>query len=171
MKRFSQMLLCLVAMLLVSPSFGEDEPAKKAKGKGAKGKTASAAMVEKLAAVELTDEQKSKLAELSTELDGAIATLKEAGFTQELQKKKADAMKKAREEGKKGKGVEAEVLASLNLTAEQQELLKKAGAAQAKFQKGVATILTDEQIAKLPEADQQNLKRAKAPAKKEKAAA
>ncbi len=171
MKSMSRMLLCLIALLLVSPAFGEDEAAAKPKGKNAKGKTASAGMVEKLMAVELTDEQKSKVTELAAELDATMATLKEGGLTAELQKKKMEAMKKAREEGKKGKDLEAEVMASLNLTAEQQELLKKAAEAQGKFQKGVAGLLTEEQMAKLPEADQTLLKRAKGPARKAKAAA
>ena len=170
MKSVSRMLVCLVALLLVSPSFGQDEPAKKG-NKAGKGKAASAAMMEKLAAVQLTEEQKPKLAELAKEFDTTMATLKEAGLTQELMKKKADAMKQAREEGKKGKNVEADVVASLNLTTEQQDALKKATAAQTKFQKGIATTLTAEQIATLPEAVQQQLGRAKEPGKKGKAKA
>ena len=67
MKKMSAMLLCFAAMLLVSPSFAEDAPDKKAKGRG-KGKTASAAMMEKLAAVDLTAEQKTKIESLGKEL-------------------------------------------------------------------------------------------------------
>ncbi len=87
MKSMSRMLLCLIALLLMSPAFGEDEAAAKPKGKGAKGKTASAGMVEKLKAVDLTDEQKSKVTELAAELDATMATLKEGGLTAELQKR------------------------------------------------------------------------------------
>ncbi|MGV3486673.1 MAG: hypothetical protein ACO1RT_19805 [Planctomycetaceae bacterium] len=160
MKRISAMLLCLAAILLVSPSFAEDAPAKKGKGKG-KGKSQSAAMMEKLSAAELTAEQKTKIEALGKELDTTMATLREEGFTPALAKQKADAMKKAREEGKRGKNVEADVLASLNLTEEQKAVLKKAADAQVKFNKGVANELTDEQIAKLPQALQQQLNRAK----------
>jgi hypothetical protein len=54
-------------------------------------------------------------------------------------------MKKAREEGKKGKDAEAAVSAALNLTDAQKTAMKSAGEAQTKFQKAVAEILTDEQ--------------------------
>lgn len=162
MNRISGMLVCLVAMMLVSPLFAQDAAEKKGKGKGkGKGQSASAAMMEKLAAVELTTEQKAKLETVAKEHDAAMAALRGQGFTAELQKQKMDAVKKAREEGKKGKNVEAEVLASMQITDEQKAVLKKAGDAQAKFNKAVATELTDEQLAKLPQTLQQQLNRAK----------
>jgi hypothetical protein len=171
MKNLSRMVLCLAAALVISPVFAEDAPAKKGK-KGEKAKPASAFMMEKLNAIELTDDQKAKLAEVAAEFDASMKSLRDEGLTQELSKKKAEAMKKAREEGKKGKELETEVMASLDVTEEQQALLKKAAEAQAKFQKGMATMLTEEQIATLPEATQQQLNRIKnAGSKKAKKAA
>ena len=170
MNRISRWLLCVVALMFVSPSFGEDEPAKQGKGKGAKGKTAASQMMSKLEGIELTPEQKTKLDELGTELNASMKSLREAGYTPELGKQKADAVKKAREEGKKGKNVEADVVAAMDLTDEQKTMLTKASEAQAKFQKGIATTLTEEQIEKLPEELKMQFSRLKAGGKKLKTA-
>ncbi len=168
MNRFSRMLICGVAAMLVVPCLAaEDGAKKKGKGKGAK---PSAAMVGKLSSVELTAEQKAKIDELASELDATMATLKEEGLTAELTKKKAEAMKAAREEGKKGKNIEADVLASMGLTEAETALLKKQGEAQTKFTKGIAALLTDEQIATLPQAVQGQLNHAKPKGKKADAA-
>lgn len=166
----SRILVCALALIFVSSSFAEDAPKKKDKqAKGAKGPASG--MVNKLTStVELTAEQKDKLEKAANELNTTMATLRAEGLTPDLNKKKGEAMKKAREEGKKGKDLEAAVVASLNLTEAQQAAMKKAGAAQAAFQKAVATILTDEQIASLPAQMQAQMKRAKSGDKPEKKA-
>lgn len=160
MIKASPFFACALALMFVSASFAEDAPKKKAKGpKGAKGP--AAAMMGKLSAVELTPEQKDKLEKAANELNSTMVKLRDEGLTPELNKQKAAAMKKAREEGKKGKDAEAAAAAALNLTDAQKTAMKSAGAAQAKFQKTVAEMLTDDQIAKLPEQLQAQLKRAK----------
>jgi DNA-binding MarR family transcriptional regulator len=171
MNQISRSLFCIAALIFVSPSFGEDEAAKKGKRNGAKGKAASAQMMSKLEGVVFTPEQKTKLDELANELNSAMAALREEGFTPELAKQKADAVKKAREEGKKGRNVEAEVVAAMDITDDQKAMLKKASEAQTKFQRGIATTLTEEQISTLPEELKTQLNRAKANGKKAKAAA
>jgi|GEM_PF-2522135 len=170
MNRVSRWLLCVVAVMFVSPSFGEDEPAKKKKGKDAERKTVSSQMISKLDGIEMTPEQKTKLEEIVTELNASMATLHESGLTPELAKQKSDAVKKAREAGKKGKNVDADVIAAMDLTDDQKTVLKKASQAQAKFQKGIAASLTDEQIAQLPEESQKQFKRLKAGNKRVKTA-
>jgi hypothetical protein len=166
----SRILVCALALMFVSSSFAEDAPKKKGKqAKGAKG-PATAMMSKLTAAVDLTAEQKDKLEKAATELNTTMATLRAEGLTPDLNKKKGEAMKKAREEGKKGKDLEAAVVASLNLTEAQQSAMKKAGEAQSTFQKTVAMILTDEQIAALPAQMQAQMKRAKSSDKPEKKA-
>lgn len=171
----TRVLVCSVAMLIALPLFAADDTAKKGKGKGkkgAQGQQASAMMMKKLESLDLTAEQKEKLEAHASTLNTTMASLREEGLTPALAKQKADAMKKAREEGKKGKNVEADVLASLSLTDEQQAMLKKAAAAQTAFLKGVANTLTEEQMGQLPDAVKQQLTRAKgAGGKKAKAGA
>jgi flagellar biosynthesis/type III secretory pathway protein FliH len=162
MNTMTRMLVCTVAMLIALPLFAADEKTKKGKGKkGAQGQQASAMMMKKLESLDLTAEQKEKLEGHASTLNKTMASLRSEGLTQELSKKKAEAMKKAREEGKKGQNVEAEVLASLNLTDDQQAVLKKASAAQTAFVKGIANTLTEEQMGQLPDAVKQQLTRAK----------
>ena len=146
-------------MLIALRLFAADEANEKKKGGGAN--KAAATMMKKLESVDLTAEQKTKLESLAGELNITVASLKEEGFTPDLMKKKAEAMKAAREEGKKGKKVEAEVMASMNLTDPQQAMMKKMADAQLAFTKGVANTLTEEQMGQLPEAVKMQLTRAK----------
>ena len=95
-------------------------------------------MLNKLDALELSADQKSKVEAAAKELNSTMMTLR-----------------------KKGKDLEATVMASLNLSDDQQALLKKAAEAQTKFQKVVAETLTAEQLTALPQQLQQQLKRAK----------
>lgn len=158
MKNVSRLLVCSLVLLLASPLFAEEGKPKK--DKAAKGKGPAAGMLNKLKSLELSADQKSKLETAAQELNDTMATLRKDGIA-DLSKRKGEAMKKAREEGKKGKDLEAAVAASLNLSDDQQALLKKASEAQAKFQKVVAETLTADQIAALPQQLQQQLKRAK----------
>jgi hypothetical protein len=158
MKNVSRLLVCSLALLIASPLFAED--AKPKKEKPVKGRGVAAGMLNKLDALELSADQKSKVEAAAKELNSTMMTLRKEGIA-DLTKQKAEAMKKAREEGKKGKDLEATVMASLNLSDDQQALLKKAAEAQTKFQKVVAETLTAEQLTALPQQLQQQLKRAK----------
>lgn len=158
MKNASRMLVCSLVLLLASPLFAEEGKPKKEKAAKAKGPAAG--MLSKLESLDLSAEQKSKLETAAKELNGTMATLRKDGIA-DLSKQKAEAVKKAREEGKKGKDLEAAAVASLNLSSDQQALLKKAAEAQTKFQKVVAETLTADQIAALPPQLQQQLKRSK----------
>jgi cell division protein ZapA (FtsZ GTPase activity inhibitor) len=118
--------------------------------------------------LELTPEQKTKIDAAAKEFNDAMATLKKEGLTPALSKKQADAMKAARDAGKKGPTLADDVLASLDITDEQKGLLKKAREIQAKMQKNLAAALTETQIAGLPQGAKTTLKRAASEGKKSK---
>jgi len=117
----------------------------------------------------LTAEQKPKIEAATQEYTEAILALRKEGFTQALNKKKADAAKAAREAGKKGKELETAIMATIDATDEEKALLKKADEATAKLQKNLSTVLTAEQVETLPAQMQQALG-GKKPAPKKKPA-
>ncbi len=165
---------------------GAAKPAAKAKADGAKestkkttakkeeatpaaGKKRAAVANPMLKAVEgltLTAEQKPKVEEAAKDFTETILALRKEGLTQELNKKKADAAKAAREAGKKGRELEAAVMSTIEATDEEKALLKKAEEANAKLAKAMGSVLTAEQIATLPPQMQQALGAKKPAAKK-----
>jgi len=138
----------------------QKETAKKDAAKPGAGKKRSAVANPMLKAVEgltLTAEQKPKVEEATKEFTETILALRKEGLTQELSKKKADAVKAAREAGKKGRELEAAVMATIEATDEEKAILKKADEATAKLAKAMGAVLTAEQIATLPPQMQQAL--------------
>jgi len=155
---------------------GAAKPAAKAKADGAKKEAAEPAdgkkrtavanpMLKAVAGLTLTAEQKPKVEEATKEFTETILALRKEGLTQALNKKKAEAVKAAREAGKKGRELEAAVMAAIDATDAEKALLKKAEEANAKLAKSMGAVLTAEQIATLPPQMQQNLG-AKKPAEK-----
>lgn len=138
----------------------EAKAAGKADAKEAGGKKRAAVanpLIKAVGELKLTAEQKPKVEEISNEFTETILALRKEGLNQELQKKKADAAKAARESGKKGRELEAAVMATIKATDEEKAILKKAEEATAKMQKGLAAVLTADQIATLPPQMQQSL--------------
>jgi hypothetical protein len=144
----------------VKKEVAKKEAVKKEADKPADGKKRAAVANPMLKAVEaltLTAEQKPKVEEATKEFTETILALRKEGLTQDLTKKKADAIKAAREAGKKGRELEAAVMSTIDATDEEKALLKKAEEANAKLAKAIGSVLTAEQISTLPPQMQQAL--------------
>lgn len=151
-------LVCATAIALAAfPAEAQDAERQRGQGRERQLNNPLFKAVEEL---DLTEEQKSKVAALRKEFTETMAELRRKGLTQELTRKRNEAASKAREEGKTGQEAQAAALASLDATDEQKELLKKASETQTKMQRGLASVLTREQIAKLPQAQRRTLNRA-----------
>jgi hypothetical protein len=158
MKLWSHFVCVALACLLVSSAVAQDAASGGGKGKG---RPVNHPLLKATSALELTEAQKPKVEALGKEFTETMLALRAKGLTQELTKKKNEAMKKAREAGKKGQELQTEAFASLDATEAEKALLKQAAEAQAKLQKGMAAILTKEQIATLPQQVKQGLNQAK----------
>lgn len=164
MKLFSSCLCVVLAVALTSPAMGQ----KTEKAKTPKARQAASPLVKAVQELELTDEQKAKVDAASKEYTESMAALRKQGLTPQLTKKRTDAVKAARESGKKGVNLANEVLATLDISDEQKALLKQASEAQSKLQKNLAAALTSEQIGKMPKQMKSTLTKATATAKKAK---
>ena len=135
---------CVLTASFVAPAVAADK----------KKKTPVAIKVPK--SIELTAEQKTKLDALNKEFGPKLAECrkKQAGIIPADQKKaRAEAMKKAKADGKKGKELRAAVNAALAITADQKTKQAETKKAMAALNKEIKTqfaaLLTDEQKAKL----------------------
>ena len=106
--------------------------------------------------IELTADQKSKLDALNKEFGPKLAECRKKAasiITADQKKAKADAIKKAKADGKKGKELRAAVNAALAITADQKTKQAETKKAMAALNKQIKTqfaaLLTDEQKAKL----------------------
>ena len=135
---------CVLTLSFVAPAVAADK----------KKKTPVAIKVPK--SIELTAEQKTKLDALNKEFGPKLAECrkKQAGIiTADQKKARAEAMKKAKADGKKGKELRAAVNAALAITADQKTKQAETKKAMAALNKQIKTqfaaLLTDEQKAKL----------------------
>lgn len=172
MTKFWKCLLSLsLAAFLLSPVMAEDAKAKKNKPNARKEQPA----VQLPKDITLTDEQKTKVAELEKEFAPKMKELREKldkVMTEEQKKARLEVMKEAREkakDGKKGKELAQAIKDAMKLTEEQQksydETDKKIVALRQEILEKVKPLLTDEQKAKLPQRPA-----AKKPREKKKAA-
>jgi exonuclease VII small subunit len=106
--------------------------------------------------IELSDEQKTKLAELKKELTPKLEEVQkkvDAVYTDEQKKAREEAFTKARADGKKGKDLKAAYESSVSLTDEQKKQLaaaeKEVAAALKTARDKVLSLLTDEQKSKI----------------------
>jgi Spy/CpxP family protein refolding chaperone len=186
MKYALKSLLVLALMVVVTvPALADDDaPKKKRKPKPAAkaargGNRQVAAMMKKLKDVELTAEQKEKIKAIGEKFGPKLretqAAVREAAGGREFARKRAEATKKAREQGLKGKELQAAVLKELDLTPEAQEAMKKAQTAvrevNREFVAAVREVLTPEQLEKAGLRQARAKKGKAAAAKKRKAAA
>lgn len=105
------------------------------------------AMLKKLEKAELTDEQVAKIMKATEK----VAALYQKGiYTPEQKKAYAEAIKKAKAEGKTGKELAAAVKEAIKLTPQQVAARKEWQRAYSAMKKEVLGMLTDEQKAKLP---------------------
>ena len=135
---------CVLTLSFVAPAVAADK----------KKKTPVAIKVPK--SIELTAEQKTKLDALNKEFGPKLAECrkKQASIiTADQKKARAEAMKKAKADGKKGKELRAAVNAALAITADQKTKQAETKKAMAALNKQIKTqfaaLLTDEQKAKL----------------------
>jgi len=148
MKKSVVSLLVAAAILFQSGSLTAQE-------KGGK-KDPSAAMVtqfmKQLEKAELPEEMSSKVKETFTKVVTEVKTKRmESGITGDMIKKRDDAMKTAKEEGKNQKEAQAAADAAMGLTAEQTTVYKETVAMLAKVRVEIGKMMTPEQMAKLPE--------------------
>lgn len=106
----------------------------------------------------LSEDQKSKIQAAKTAFATQAKQLRESGLTPELMKKRAEAMKTARQSGLQGKEMRAKINESL--TADERALFEKMNKATGELQKTVAKTLTKEQLAALPDAVRKPLENA-----------
>ncbi|WP_442509526.1 Spy/CpxP family protein refolding chaperone [Novipirellula sp. SH528] len=146
------MLSVLVLTLALVVTVSADDAKPKKKGERAGGKNAGVAQLLKpFEAVDLTEEQTAKIKVLGKAMnEKSEAIREEAGITQELVKKRAEAMKAARESGKKGKELAAEVDAKAGLSEAQVNAMKKVTELRHKFMQDAVALLTPEQKENLP---------------------
>lgn len=157
MSKFWKCLLSLsLAVLLLSPAFAQDEKGKRKKNQPAKELPA----VQLPKEITLTDEQKTKVAEIEKEYAPKMKELREKldkTMTEEQKKARQEVFKEAREkgkEGKKGKELAQAIKDAMKLSEEQQkqydEADKKIVALRQEILEKVKPLLTDEQKEKLP---------------------
>lgn len=115
--------------------------------------------MKQLEKAELSSEQTTKVTDLFTKVAKDVSTKRtEAGITQEIMRKRAAASKEAKEAGKKGKEMQAAVDGAVELTDAQKKLMVETDELLAKARVEVGKLLTPEQMKKLPEPFQTNLK-------------
>jgi hypothetical protein len=144
-----QWLACGLVMLVVGSVVAE-APGKKGKGKGG---SPAAAILKQLegASIELTDDQKTAIAEKGKEIQAKMKAIQdEHQITPAEMKAVAEASKAARESGKKGKEIEAAAYESAGLTDTQKEGMAKLAGLRGELTAQIVGLLTDEQKAKLP---------------------
>jgi hypothetical protein len=144
-KTITILTACFLAGAFAAPAVAADKKKKKAP---------TAVRVPKT--IELTADQKTKVDALNKEYGPKLAELraKFAGIiTKDQKKARAEAMKKAKADGKKGKELQAATNAALALTDDQKkqqaETKKATGALSKEIKVKFAALLTDEQKTKL----------------------
>lgn len=155
MKTFVKGLMILALVGMIGLAFAQEKQAKRER-KGKKGNNPAASMLKKVEALDLTAEQKEKIATIKKEhepkLKEAAAKL-DAALTPEQRKARNEAQKAGRAAGKKGKEIQSEVIAAMKLTDEQKKGYEAAQQqmqdAQRAFNRALAEVLSDEQEAKV----------------------
>lgn len=157
MTKFWKCLLTLnLAAFLLLPVMAEDAKPKRAKPNARKEQPA----VQLPKDITLTDDQKTKVAELEKEFAPKMKELREKldkVMTEEQKKARLEVMKEAREkgkEGKKGKELAQAIKDAMKLSEEQQksydETDKQIVALRHEILEKVKPLLTDDQKEKLP---------------------
>ena len=136
---------CFLAVAFVAPAVAADKKKKKAP---------TAVKVPK--SIELTADQKTKLDALNKEFGPKLAECRKKAasiITADQKKARAEATKKAKADGKKGKELRAAANAAVAITADQKaqqaECKKAMGALNKEIRTQFAALLTDEQKAKI----------------------
>ena len=100
--------------------------------------------------IELSDDQKQKVAELNKKFASKLADArKKIGLTKEQRQARAEAFKKAKADGKKGKEIREAVNAAVDLTKDQKAAAEALRTLQVEIRAALMGVLTDEQKAGL----------------------
>lgn len=150
-------LLCVALALVISSGALAADEAKKGKGEAKKGKRPAPSVTARfLGDIELTAEQKEKVAAIDKEFAAKAADLRKQTtsiLTEDQQKARAAAQKAAREGGKKGAEAQKAVAEATKLTDEQKKKMAEVQKGNRELGQQVVAalkkVLTEEQAAKL----------------------
>ena len=146
MKSVAKNLLLMVLVLAVAAPLAAEDKKKKKPGK----RPAARSRIQIPKGVELSAKQKEKVEALRKEYGPKFVALrKKQALSKDVRGARAEAIKKAKAEGKKGKELRAAVAAAVRLTDEQKAAQAKMRALQKEIRAAVMALLTDEQRAKL----------------------
>lgn len=151
-------VLLLLAVAVALPLCAADKE-KKAEGKKKAAKKAGAragggqivnAVLKRLGAAELTDEQTAKIKEIGKEFAPKLAAARQKmGLTKEQQAAQKEARQKAQADGLKGKALREAVENALNLSDDQKAARAEVQKLTAELNQAALAVLTDEQKAKV----------------------
>jgi Spy/CpxP family protein refolding chaperone len=140
------LLSLTLAVLIASPLFAGE----KKEGKGPKKFDPAEGILKRLEKAGLTEDQVAKIKELAAASADKIAAARaKAPLTPEQKKAGEEARKKAKDEGKPGKEIQAAVDAAMNLTEDQKAAQKELQEIQSGLNKEAMSLLTPEQKEKL----------------------
>ena len=150
-------LMCVALALVISTGALAADEAKKGKGEAKKGKRPAPSVTARfLEGIELTAEQKEKVAAIDKEFAAKAAEIKKKGdaiLTEDQIKARAEAQKAARAAGSKGPDAQKAVNAALKLSDEQKTKMAEVQKANRELSGEVVAalkkVLTEEQSAKL----------------------
>jgi len=155
MKKSILSLLAAGAILINSVSLNAQEKGDKKDP----AKTMVTQFMKQLEKAELKDDESTKIKDIFQKVAKEVAAKREAGgITADILNKRVEASKKAKEDGKKGKELQALVEAAMGLNADQTKVFKETEEMLAKVRVEIGKMLTAEQIAKLPEQAQNSFK-------------
>ena len=144
-KTITILTACFLTVAFVAPAVAADKKKKKAP---------TAVKVPK--GIELTADQKTKVDDLNKEFGPKLSECRKKAasiITADQKKARAEATKKAKADGKKGKELRAAVTAAVAITADQKAKQVEVGKAMKALNKEIRTqfaaLRTDEQKAKL----------------------
>ena len=155
MKKSILCLLAVVAMLAHSVSLNAQEKGDKKDP----AKNMVTQFMKQLEKAELKEDETNKIKEMFQKVAKDVAGKRsEVGITPEMMKKRADAQKSAKDDGKKGKEMQQAVEAAMGMNADQTKVFKETEEMLAKVKVEIGKTMTAEQIAKLPEQSQSAFK-------------
>ncbi len=158
--------MCLLAVTAIFVSNASAQDSAKAGGKAASETAMTNQFLKQFEPAALDQPTTDKIKEIfGKAAKEVVEKRKQAGVTPEMLKKRTDAVKQAREEGKKQKEVREFGLNAMGATEEQKQLVLETEDMLAKARIAVGKLLTDEQKSKLSKQLQSNLKEPTAPKK------
>ncbi len=155
MKKSILSLLVATAILVQSVSLNAQEKGDKKDP----AKNMVTQFMKQLEKAELKEEETNKIKDMFQKVAKDVAGKRtEVGITPEMMKKRADAQKSAKEDGKKGKDMQEAVETAMGMSADQTKVFKETEEMLAKVKVEIGKTMTADQIAKLPEQAQNAFK-------------